>query len=103
MEALGKLEISKEEVTPLVLDDREEEAKEKWMLVGKVLHRNIFHIQTITSALRPARGNPKGLLFKPVGENMFVADFESQRDRDRVWAGSPWHISKNAVILSGTA
>lgn len=31
---------------------------------------------------------------------MFVADFESQRDRDRVWDGSPWHISKNAVILA---
>lgn len=30
---------------------------------------------------------------------MFAAEFESKRDRDRVWEGSPWHISKHAVIL----
>jgi hypothetical protein len=31
---------------------------------------------------------------------MFVAEFATRRDRDCVWAGSPWHVSKNAVILS---
>jgi hypothetical protein len=31
---------------------------------------------------------------------MFVAEFVTKRDRDRVWDGSPWHISKNDVILS---
>lgn len=30
---------------------------------------------------------------------MFVAEFESKRDHDRVWEGSPWHISKHAIIL----
>ena len=30
---------------------------------------------------------------------MFIADFESQRDLDRVWEGSRWHVSSNAVIL----
>lgn len=99
-EALGKLDISEEEATPLVIDDREDEAQEKWMLAGKVLHKNLFHIQTISNALRPAWGNPKGLIYRSVGENMFVAEFASQRDRDRVWEGSTWHVSKNAVILS---
>ena len=31
---------------------------------------------------------------------MFVADFATKRDRDRVWEGSPWHVSKHTVILS---
>jgi hypothetical protein len=35
-----------------------------------------------------------------MGDNMFIAEFVTQRDRDHVWDGSPWHISKNAVILS---
>ncbi|KAE8766970.1 hypothetical protein D1007_61738 [Hordeum vulgare] len=35
-----------------------------------------------------------------MGENTFVAEFKSRRDRDRIWDGSPWHISKNAVILA---
>lgn len=31
---------------------------------------------------------------------MFVAVLESKRDRDRIWDGSPWHVSKHAVILA---
>ena len=84
-EALGKLDISKEEATPLVIDDRTDGGPVKWLLAGKVLHRNHFHIHTITNALRPAWGNPKGLNFKSVGENTFVAEFANQRDQDRVW------------------
>jgi hypothetical protein len=30
---------------------------------------------------------------------MFLADFESQRDHGHVRDRSPWHVSKNAVIL----
>lgn len=45
-------------------------------------------------------GEPKGLIFRSVGLNMFVAEFASQRDYDRVWEGSLWHVSKHAVILS---
>ena len=52
-EQLGKLDISEEEATPLILDDRIEEGPVKWLLAGKVLHRNQLHIQTITNALRP--------------------------------------------------
>jgi hypothetical protein len=44
-------------------------------------------------------GNPKGPLFRYVGENMFIVEFATQRNRDRVWDGSPWHVSKNAVII----
>ncbi|XP_073353887.1 uncharacterized protein [Aegilops tauschii subsp. strangulata] len=35
-----------------------------------------------------------------MGENTFVAEFEAQWDRDRIWLGSPWHVSKNAVVLA---
>ena len=81
-EALEKLGIADEEATPLVLDDREDEAPMKWLLAGKVLHRNLLHIQTITNALRPAWGNPRGLQFRSLGDNMFVAELDSKRDRD---------------------
>ncbi|KAE8797470.1 hypothetical protein D1007_27327 [Hordeum vulgare] len=98
-EALGKLDISEEEATPLVIDDSEEGSQPKWLHAGRVLCRNLLHIQTIQSALRPAWGNLRGLLFRSLGENTFAAEFESKRDRDRVWDGSPWHINKHAVIL----
>ncbi|KAI5013974.1 hypothetical protein ZWY2020_055364 [Hordeum vulgare] len=99
-EHLGKLGITDEEATPLVIDDTDEGNPEKWLLAGRVLHRHLLHIQTITNALRPAWGNPRGLQFRSMGENTFVAEFESHQDRDRVWDGSSWHISKNAVILA---
>ena len=47
-EALGKLDISEEEGTPLVIDDRDEEGPTKWLLAGKVLYRNQFHVKTMT-------------------------------------------------------
>lgn len=46
-EALGKLDITEEEATPLVIDDANDGAPTKWLLAGKVLHRNLLHIQTI--------------------------------------------------------
>ena len=83
-EALGKLDISEEEATPLVIDDRTDGGRRSGCLAGKILHRNQFHIQTITNALYPAWGNPRGLKFCSAGPNMFVAEFESQRDIDRI-------------------
>ncbi|KAE8787355.1 hypothetical protein D1007_38757 [Hordeum vulgare] len=88
-EAHGKLDISEEEATPLIIDDTDEGAAPKWLLAGKVLYHNLLHIQTITNALRPVWGNPKGLTIRSLGENMFAADFATKRGRDRVWEGSP--------------
>ena len=56
-------------------------------LVGKVLSPNPLHIQTISSAMCPAWGNPKGLLFHLAGDNIFVAEFGTQADRARVIEG----------------
>lgn len=35
-----------------------------------------------------------------MGDNMFVVELESKRDRERIWAGSPWHVSNHAVLLA---
>lgn len=39
------------------------------------------------------------LVFHSVRETMFVFDFESQHDQDRVGDGSSSHVSKHAMIL----
>ena len=53
-EAMGKLDLTEEEATPLVIDDLEEGGQEKWLIASKDLHRKVLHIQTIANALRPA-------------------------------------------------
>ena len=62
-EAMGKLDLTEEEATPLILDDVNDGARPIWVIAGKVLHRNLLHIQPIANALRPAWGNPRGLMF----------------------------------------
>jgi hypothetical protein len=52
--------------------------------------------------MKPAWGNPVGLKIRAIGEkndNMFVAEFGSNRDLDRVLQGSPWMVGKYAVLL----
>jgi hypothetical protein len=70
-----------------------------WALVGKVLSPTILHISTISAALRPAWGNPRGLVLNPAGDNLFVAKFATKADKDRVVDGPPWVVGKRAVLL----
>jgi hypothetical protein len=47
-------------------------------------------------------GNPHGLKIRTIGEkgdNLFVAEFAFEQDRDRVKGGSPWIFGKHALIL----
>ncbi|KAM0849604.1 hypothetical protein ACQ4PT_053633 [Festuca glaucescens] len=98
-EKIGRLKLTESESKKQVIDNREEDASPSWSLAGKVLSRKVFHINAISEILRPALGNPKGLLFRDGGPNMFVAKFATERDRERVWERSPWTVSKQACIL----
>jgi hypothetical protein len=69
----------------------------KWALIGKVLAPNTLHVNTIRAMVRPAWGNPKGLVVRPMGPNMFMVEFASGADKLRVAKGGPWHISKHAI------
>jgi hypothetical protein len=99
-EMMRKMNLTEKEKKSVVFEELEEDEEDpKWDLVGKVLHRRVFHINTIRDALRPAWGNPRGLNFRSVGDNVFVATLETQRDRDRICEGAPWMVSKHAVVL----
>lgn len=100
-EMMERLRLTAVEARPVVLDDEDEAdlVAPDCALVGKVLSPNILHIQTISSAMRPAWGNPRGLLLHPSGDNVFVAEFVTQADRTRVIEGSPWMVGKHAVLL----
>ncbi|KAK1644641.1 hypothetical protein QYE76_062446 [Lolium multiflorum] len=100
-EMMGRLNLTAQEAEAFVLEDVEEDPDcPKWALIGKVMAPNTYHISTIKSALRPAWGNPSGLVFHHMGANMFLAEFAKEADRTRVQNGAPWSVSNHCVILN---
>jgi hypothetical protein len=98
---MANLRLTNAESKAVVIDDVEDLAlvDPERSFVGKVLAPKVFHIQTISAAMRPAWGNPKGLLLNPAGDNLFIAEFCSKGDRDRVMEDSPWMVGKHAVLM----
>ncbi|KAK1680162.1 hypothetical protein QYE76_041010 [Lolium multiflorum] len=98
---LGRLQLTTQESMHFVLDDGAYilDAPE-WALIGKVLAPNTLHISTIKSALWSAWGNPKGLEFRPMGANIFLAEFATEADKTLVQDGTPWTVGNHCVILN---
>ncbi|KAL6659989.1 hypothetical protein ACP70R_002111 [Stipagrostis hirtigluma subsp. patula] len=100
-EMIGRLNLTAEESDALLVVDDEEDglATSDCAVIGKVLSQNVLHMQTIMSALRPAWGNPKGLVAKSVGDNLFVAEFGSMQEKEKVMDGTPWMVGRKAVLI----
>lgn len=101
VEMMERLRLTAIEAQPVLVDDEDEadQVDPDRALVGKVLSPNVLHINTISSAMRPAWGNPQGLLFHPAGDNLFVVEFGTPADRARVLEGSPWMVGRHAVLF----
>jgi hypothetical protein len=99
---MRQLTLTPKEAAPLILDDEGDDCLPcpKWALVGKVLMPNTLHINTILAVVKPAWGNPRGLKVKPMGDNIFMAVFGSEADKQRIVKGGPWHLSKHAILLT---
>lgn len=70
--------------------------------MGKLLSPVPLHVNTITSVMRHAWGNPHRLkitLAGQKGSNLFVADFGCMLDRDCALDSSPWIVGKYSVLL----
>jgi len=67
-------------------------------VIGKVLGPDPLQLPTIMSAIRSAWGNPKGLVARMVGDNLFIAEFDSVLDKNRVLDGSHGISDDNLVV-----
>lgn len=109
-ELMKKLNLTEDEVAVMDFYDNDREkdmASVEYALVGKVLSLTPVHAQLVRSAMKPVWGNLVGLKIRPIGEkddNMFVAEFGSHRDLERVLVGSPppgiqWEADSSRVRL----
>jgi hypothetical protein len=94
----GKLNLTAKERDTLILEDIEDSelAVTNHALIGKVLAPNRINLQTIMSAMRPAWGNPRGLEARMVDDNLFIVEFESELDKNRILEGSPWYVGRQS-------
>lgn len=104
-EMLWKLNLTEEEEAVVEFSEDGDDkvlAPVEWVLVGKVLSPSPVHVNTVRSAMKPAWGNPIGLKIRSIGEkcdNLFVVEFGSARDMERVLLGSPWMVGRYAILL----
>ncbi|KAK1605083.1 hypothetical protein QYE76_028756 [Lolium multiflorum] len=98
---MGRLKLTTKEAKTFVLDDLSQDAFKdlKWAIMGKIMAPNTYRIQTITSVVTLAWGNPRSLKVTSMGPNMFLAEFPSKIDMQHVLNGSPWVMGKNAILL----
>jgi hypothetical protein len=98
---LGCLKLTEEESSALSVDDASLDnlVTSYLAIIDKVLSPKPLHIQTIMSALRPAWGNLKGLDVKSVRDNIFIVEFSSKSDLERVMDGPPWNVGNKAVLV----
>jgi hypothetical protein len=81
-------------------EDLEDHQSSKIVVVEKVLVSSKFHIQPNTSALRPQWGNPRGFTVQAIGDTLFVANLEKERNQGKnLGRGAMDVISNRAVAL----
>jgi len=102
---LKRLNLTEEEGDVVEFFDEEEDTAlptMEWALVGKVISPMDVHVNTVRAAMKPTWGNPVGLKIRAIGDkgdNLFVAEFASKVDLERVLAGTPWMVGRHAVVL----
>jgi hypothetical protein len=98
---MGRLKLTSKESKKFVIDDSVGDGGNypERALVGKVLAPNTLHVNTITSFVRSAWENPRGMMVRSIGPNLFLVEFESQVELQRVVNGSPWTLGKKHAIL----
>ena len=94
-----KMNLAAGENEKLYMSDDEEEDHKIFSVIGKVLSPNSLHLQTIMGAMKPAWGNPRGLRARMVGDNVSIADFMNEMDKERALDGSPLLVGRHAVLL----
>ena len=97
-----KLKVTEEEEVSVTLGDectRAANERGKNCLVMKVLSRRSIMLEALRKNIRMLWKPNKSLQLSMIGEELFLAEFEDERDKRRVMDMRPWHYEKQLVLL----
>ncbi|KAI7979780.1 Uncharacterized protein LOK49_Contig250G00003 [Camellia lanceoleosa] len=97
-----RLVLTEEEESEVVVEEghlHSTEAKAGLCLVGKLLTMRPFNMDALRSTLTFVWKASKGVVFKTLGDNLFLIQFGHIVDKRRVMANGPWSFDKHLVLL----
>ncbi|KAI8029145.1 hypothetical protein LOK49_LG01G01075 [Camellia lanceoleosa] len=102
IEMAQRLVLTEEEEAEVVVDEvhlQPTEAKVGLCLVGKLLTTRPFNFEAMRTTLSAVWRASKGIVFKTLGDNLFLIQFGHIVDKKRVLINGPWNFDKQLVML----
>ena len=96
------LKVTEEEEVSVTLGDectRAANERGKNCLVMKVLSRRSIMLEALRKNIRMLWKPNKSLQLSVISDDLFLAEFEDERDKRRVMDMRPWHYEKQLVLL----
>lgn len=97
------LKITGEESDIVSLDDETSNTDDtniNLAMVGKVLTIRPYNFEAMKNTMNEVWAISKGALFRPIENDLFVVQFASLRDKNKVLAGRPWTFDQNLMLLN---
>lgn len=97
------LRITEDESDIVALDDETNDTEDTNItlaMVGKVLTIRPYNFEAMKNTMNEVWAISKGALFRPIENDLFVVQFASLRDKNKVLAGRPWTFDQNLMLLN---
>ncbi|XP_050232975.1 uncharacterized protein LOC126681480 [Mercurialis annua] len=98
----ANIRLTEDECTAINLEDVIDETlehKANLSLVGKLLTKKPYNLSHMRNALTSAWRLAKGFEMRDIGDNLFVCEFRTKADKNRVLSDAPWHFDKQLIIF----
>ncbi|XP_050211681.1 uncharacterized protein LOC126661845 [Mercurialis annua] len=100
--ACSQLRLTEDEQETITLEDvidDNADAKAELCLVGKLLTQKPYNLAHMKNALTSAWRLAKGFTIRDIGDELFVLEFYSKVDRNRILREGPWNFDKQLILL----
>lgn len=98
----SKLKITEDEETIVTIDDGIDDTRASNIslsIVGRVLTKRPYNFEAFKRTMNQIWMISKPALFRAIGNGLFIIQFVSQRDREKVLDGRPWTFDQCLVLL----